>query len=189
MDAQRWARDVPDRELARRVERDGDEAAFLALYERHTPRIYQSVLRLSGYLEHEAEDVVQETWMQAVRGLREFRWEAQFSTWLTTIAVRCCSHRWRREGREVQLPEALAAASVPAAPFAGRIDLQQALARLPESNRAVLLLHDVEGYRHHEIAELLGIAVGTSKAQLFRARRQMRAWLDGPAAPAEGVET
>jgi RNA polymerase sigma-70 factor (ECF subfamily) len=189
MDETRAVPVIPDQELVRRVAQDGDEASFHALYARHTPPLYRFALRLTGHRRHQAEDLVQETWLRAVRGLGAFRWEAQFATWLTAIAVRCFGMDRRRDAREVPVTDGTPEPRAEAPDLATRLDLEQAIATLPEAYRTVLLLHDVEGYTHQEIADLLAIPVGTSKAQLFRARRRMRARLRGSTTVSEASES
>jgi RNA polymerase sigma-70 factor (ECF subfamily) len=155
----------------------GDEGAFRALYRRHTPRIRMIVLRLLGSRREDADDVVQEAWMAACRGLHRYRGDAQFSTWLASIGIRTARRRfdWRVESGE--LDDALIAPAVSAP--SQLIDLERALARLSDGHRAVLVLHDVEGYTHEEISDLLGIAVGTSRSTLTRGRRVLRRLLTG----------
>lgn len=171
----------PDRELVDAVVRDGDEVAFRDLYRRYTPRLYLTVFRLLGQSEMDAEDAVQETWIRAVREMGRFRWESAFSTWLIAIAGNVARDQlrksWRRDQREVDGIEEIPIVR----PVAEGIDLERAIALLPEGYRTVLVLHDVEGLTHEEIGEALGIAPGTSKSQLFGARRSMRALLN-PAA-------
>jgi RNA polymerase sigma factor (sigma-70 family) len=159
----------------------GDEQAFRLLYRRHTPRLRQLLLRLLGEPQADAEDAVQETWMRAVIGLPGFRGDSAFGTWLVGIGIRTAGETLRRRHRrrEAADPEDLA---IPA-PTRGpgeHIDLERALAALPDRHRAVLVLHDVEGFTHEEIAARLGVAPGTSKACLFRARRAVRAMLGDP---------
>jgi len=167
-----------DRELAEALARHGDERAFRQLYQRHTPRLYQLVLRFLGGREADAEDVVQETWVRAVRGLGEFRWDAALSTWVCGIGIRVAQDLLRRRARDhhVEWPEDFEP-DIPAVPHGERIDLERAIALLPDGSRAVLVLHDVEGMKHVEIGELLGISPGTSKSQLHHARRMLRARL------------
>lgn len=170
-----------DRDLADAVLLHGDERAFRELYGRHTPRLYQVALRVMGGSEHDAEDVVQETWVKATEKLGTFRWEAAFSTWLTGIGLNVARQLLRRRGRWVELDDAPEPWRPP--PNEGaRIDLERAIALLPAGYRTVLLLHDVEGYRHEEIGGMLGISPGTSKSQLFNARRSLRQVLE----PANG---
>jgi RNA polymerase sigma-70 factor (ECF subfamily) len=157
----------------------GEEDAFRALYRLHTPRLRQVVLRLMGAPHSDADDVVQEAWIRAIAGLRRFRRDGAFRTWLIGIGIRTAYEflRRRRRWSEVAEPEDCNLPARQATP-GERIDLEQALAILPAPCRAVLLLHDLEGFTHEEIAAQLHMAVGTSKARLFRARRTMRRLLD-----------
>ena len=164
--------DDPERELAERFWRHGDEAAFRKLHRLHTPLLYRLAARLAGGA---AEEVVQEAWLRAARGLPGFRWEARLSTWLAGIVVNCARER-RRE--PTATPGTVAGeAALPADPVDQRLDLERALGRLADGYRAVVVLHDVEGHTHEEIARILGIDPGTSKSQLSRARRMLREWL------------
>lgn len=178
-----------DLELIQRA-KAGDEAAIRALYERHSPRVYAVVRRLAGD-DALAEDWAQEAWVRAVRSLDSFRGDAQFSTWLHRIAVNSAlqGRRWRdrRASREEPLPQTLSTGSGEHGErIVLRHRLEQALRRLPRRMRQVLILHDVEGYTHKEIGETLGIATGTSKSQLFKARARMRELLAPTPAAANG---
>jgi RNA polymerase sigma factor (sigma-70 family) len=170
--------DILDRDLVKQVTEDGDEHAFRELYRRHSPRVYALVLRILGS-EQDADDVVQETWLRAMRAAPRFRWEASFSSWLSAIALNCARGVRRRERR---WPTTEVPADAPArsrwASTEARIDLERALERVPPGYRAVLTLYELEGRPHEEIAEQLGIAVGTSKSQLHHARRFLRALVD-----------
>jgi RNA polymerase sigma-70 factor (ECF subfamily) len=171
---------TPDRALVEAVVRDGDEMAFRELYRRHTPRLYPLVLRMVGGNEMEAEDVVQDAWIRAAAGLRRFRGDSSFGTWLIAIGLNAARDHLRRRGRwgpTEELDQVEVAA--PAAPYGQRLDLERAIAMLPPGCRTVLVLHDIEGFTHVEIAKKLGIAVGTSKSQLFAARRAARTLLAG----------
>lgn len=150
---------------------DGDEAAFRSLYRRHAPRLRMTILRLLGARREDADDVLQEAWVAACRGLHRFRGEARFSTWLASIAIRTARRRFDWQANAIELDDALPSAAV--APGAG-MDLERALASLPDAHRTVVVLHDVEGYTHEEIAGLLGIAAGTSRSTLTRGRRLLR---------------
>lgn len=169
---------APDRDLADALRLRGDEAAFRALYRRHTPRLFQVVLRLMGGSEHDAEDVVQETWIRATQRLGDFRWEAAFGTWLTGIGLNVARGILRRRGRWEGDAEEAPEAWRPPPAHGERIDLERALALLPAGYRTVLVLHDVEGFTHDEIAAMLGVVPGTSKSQLSNARRAMRRLLE-----------
>jgi RNA polymerase sigma-70 factor (ECF subfamily) len=165
---------LTDRDLADRVVSDGDEAAFEVLYHRHTPTLYRFALRLTGGDATEAEDILQDSWLKAARSLDRCEWRSAFRTWLMGIVFNRFRELARRNGRRV--PTVGWEAEWPAAQPepAGRIDLEQAIALLPPGLRAVLVLHDVEGFTHREIAEQLGVTDGTSKSQLHDARMAMR---------------
>jgi RNA polymerase sigma-70 factor (ECF subfamily) len=167
-----------DRSLARAVLERGDERAFRTLYRRHAPSLYAFALRVLAGSEADAEDVVQETWVRAVRHLGNFRWESTLRTWLTSITLNLSREALRAKSRRdtTELDETLGLAT-PVARDGERIDLERAIARLPERCRTVLVLHDVEGFTHEEISRQLEIAVGTSKSQLFDARRAIRQYL------------
>jgi len=166
---------MDESELIERAKR-GDEAAIRALYERHSPRVYAVVRRLAGD-DALAEDWAQDAWVQALRGLHRFRNESRFSTWLYRIAVNSALQGRRSRERRTQLEDPLPV-TVPARSPADRpllrVRLERALDALPERMRQVLVLYDVEGYTHAEIAEALGVTTGTSKSQLFKARAKMR---------------
>jgi RNA polymerase sigma-70 factor (ECF subfamily) len=163
-----------DRALADAVARSRDEAAFRALYRRHTPALYRLALRLGGGDGPWAEELVQRTWIRAVEGLGSFAWRSSLSSWLGGIAINCARELWRdaRTRGETGLVDEVAAPRALAAEE--RVDLERAIERLPAGYREVFVLHDVEGYTHEEIGGLLGIEPGTSKSQLSRARQRLR---------------
>ncbi len=173
--------DTSDRVLAERVMEEGDEVAFRTLYRRHTPYLLQFILRVMGGSELDAEDVVQETWMRAVRALPRFRWESELRSWLGGIALNRARDRMRKAGRELS-DEGRIEVATPPASISERIDLERAIARLPDGYRTVLVLHDVEGFTHVEIGERLGIAAVSSRSQLSRARNALRVALSPAAA-------
>jgi len=152
-----------------------DEGSFLALYRAHTPFLLLMVQRLLGDAS-EAEDAIQETWARAVRALPGFRWESSLRTWLASIAINCAREalRRRRPDTHGEVIPIETAASPPAPPG----ETESLVRRLPDGYREVLVLHDIEGYTHEEIALQMGIRPGTSKSQLSRARRLLRTWLD-----------
>jgi len=170
--------------------REGEHGAIETLYRRHAPRVYALVRRLAGGDDALAEDWSQEAWIQAIRALPGFRGEARFGTWLYRIAANAALQglrgRERRAGRELPLPEAVPAA-VNGAPLL-RVRLERALGALPPGMRQVLVLHDVEGYTHEEMAEMLGVSAGTCKSQLFKARARMRMLLGGTPQSSPGEE-
>ena len=159
--------------------REGDSRAFEQLYRRHCDRVFGLCVRLCQGDRAKAEQATQDAFVRAWEKLDGFRGDAQFGTWLHRITVNVVLgehrllQRWTTfEDAEGQGPRhELSVASEDAGLSR---DLEHALARLPKGARTVLWLHDVEGYLHEEIAELTGIAVGTSKAQLHRARKLMK---------------
>jgi RNA polymerase sigma-70 factor (ECF subfamily) len=164
-------------EVIRRAQR-GDQAAFQQLYREHVGRVYALCLRLTGNAAL-AEERTQDVFVRVWRKLGSFRGESAFSSWLHRVTVnvvfmerRAAGRRWARVEATAD-PEALERGREGPSP-ALALDLERAIAALPDGARQVFVLHDVEGYRHEEIAGLVGIAVGTSKAQLFRARRLLR---------------
>jgi RNA polymerase sigma-70 factor (ECF subfamily) len=165
-----------DRRLADAVLASRDEAAFRRLYRRHTPALYRLALRLGGGDEPWAEELVQRAWVRAVERLGGFQWRAAFRTWLSGIAVNCARESWRerRLSLEVGWPAETPAVAAAGADPADRVDLERAIAGLPDGCRQVLVLHDIEGFTHEEIAGMLDIEPGTSKSQLFHARRRLR---------------
>ncbi len=164
-----------DRGLARRAAA-GDDEAFEVLYRSYVGRVYAVCLRLSGDAA-EAAELTQDAFVRAWERLASFRGESAFGSWLHRVAVNEVLMHWRRRTthQHAQLTdETVDAAFEASLPAADRMDLEAAIAALPERPRRVLVLHDLEGYAHEEIAKLMGIAAGTSKAHLFRARRLLR---------------
>ena len=168
-------------ELVARYLATRDEASFRLLFRRHSPRLYRLALRLLGGDPSAAEDALQEAWLRAVRGLPAFRFESALRTWLSGIVINCCRETRRRTRAEDPLDadEMAASSSSPSA----RLDLERMVVGLADGYREVLVLHDVMGYTHREIAERLGIEEGTSKSQLFLARRALRRRLEGHKEP------
>ncbi|HLS83894.1 MAG TPA: sigma-70 family RNA polymerase sigma factor [Arenimonas sp.] len=159
----------------------GDGQAFEALYRRHVRRVYALLKRICGH-EARAEDLVQEAFVRAWQALPDFRYQSAFSTWLHRLAVNTAlmELRSRRGHEDLETgDEALAhlAGRDQAERAASGAELERAIASLPPRARAVLVLYDVEGWQHEEIAAELGMAVGSSKAQLHRARHLLRARL------------
>ena len=161
---------------------DGDEDAFGDLYRAHAGRIYALCLRLEADAARE-EELTQDVFVHAWERLRTFRGESAFGTWLHRLAVNVVltSRRsaWRRTRRVMTAEDPAVFEQAMEHPGPGlRLDLDQAIAALPAGARAIFVLHDVEGYQHGEIAALMGVAEGTSKTQLFRARRLLRKALE-----------
>lgn len=168
-------------ELVERA-RQGDDTAFGALYREHAGRIHALCLRLEGD-GGRADELTQDVFVRAWERLATFRGESAFSTWLHRLAVNLVltdrRSAWRRARREFTAEDPGLYERPREGPGPGlSLDLDQAIAALPAGARAVFVLHDVEGYQHGEIATLMGVAEGTSKTQLFRARRLLRKALD-----------
>ncbi|MFI5279064.1 MAG: RNA polymerase sigma factor [Gemmatimonadales bacterium] len=159
----------------------GDERAFERLYRQHVPRIHSLVRRMAGGGESETDELVQDVFVRAWQRLSTFRGEAAFGTWLHRLAVNLVLNAQKSSARGRKLFDDDAAIEI----TAGRretpevaMDLEDALGMLPKGARQIFVLHDVEGFLHEEIAEMLGVATGTSKAQLHRARMLMRKHLE-----------
>ena len=163
----------------------GDEEAFAALFEAHKRRVYSLCLRMTSNTA-EAEDLTQEAFLQLFRKISTFRGESAFSTWLHRLAVNVVLMHLRKKGLlQVSLDETDSSQNEPVKRDYGsedrrlvgsvdRIGLQKAIAALPPGYRAVFVLHDVEGYEHNEIAEIMNCSVGNSKSQLHKARMKLR---------------
>jgi RNA polymerase sigma-70 factor (ECF subfamily) len=154
----------------------GDVRAFEALYRTHLPRVHSLVRRMSGG--RDTDELTQDVFVRVWQKLATFRGDASFTTWLHRLTVNVVIERFRTERTRQQrhvdgerifdtLPAASSARDLP-------MDFETALEKLPDGAREIFVLHDVEGYKHHEIATLLGISAGTSKAQLHRARMILR---------------
>ena len=154
----------------------GDTRAFERLYREHSARVHSLARRMIG--PDEADDATQEVFVRVWQKLDTFRGDSAFGTWLHRVAVNLILTRARSRKRHgawiVDDEEAVEAASIVPVSRWSSMDLEAALARLPHGARQVFVLHDVEGYRHEEIAEMLEMAVGTSKSQLHRARMLLR---------------
>lgn len=166
---------VTDETVLIEAAQEGDVRAFERLYRLYIGRVYAVCVRMAANAV-EAEESAQEAFVRAWEKLNTFRGDSAFGTWLYRLAVNVVVTRYRRELRRADRESAAAepwscgGLSDPGL----RLDLDAAIAALPTGARAVFVLHDVEGYRHEEIAEMTGIAVGTSKAHLHKARRLLR---------------
>ena len=168
---------MSEADLVRGAQR-GDTAAFEELYRMHVSKVYGLCLRMCCN-PGKAEDLTQEAFIRAWQKLGSFRRQSSFSTWLHRLAVNLVlghlrsTGRWERQLTALDtLPERGDGGA--AARPESAVDLERAIAQLPPQARMVFVLHDIEGYKHKEIASLCGLAVGTSKAHLHRARRQLR---------------
>ena len=165
----------------------GDEEAFAALFEAHKRRVYSLCLRMLGN-PTEAEDLTQEAFLQLFRKIATFRGESAFSTWLHRLAVNVVLMHLRKKGlNQISLDETENSQGEPIKRDYGdddrrlvgsvdRIGLNRAISELPPGYRTVFILHDVEGYEHNEIAEIMNCSIGNSKSQLHKARLKLREW-------------
>lgn len=161
----------------------GDTAAYELLYRHHAPRVFAALWRLCGGQQARAEDALQEAFLQAWKALPGFRFESSLSTWLHRLGVNAALMElrgraaWQDHDSLEEVDGGLQELAVHDRCAGTERDLERALATLPPRARAVLVLHDIEGWKHQEIAEQLQMAVGSSKAQLHRARGLLRARL------------
>jgi RNA polymerase sigma-70 factor (ECF subfamily) len=162
----------------------GDVDAFEILYREHSGRIYALCVRLKAGDTPDATELMQDVFIKAWRRLETFRGECAFSSWLHRLCVNTMLENARSDRRRTARVLSMEDTSLlPGAAQSGNIDLkmdmEQAVASLPKGARLAFVLHDIEGYQHQEIAEQLGVSVGTVKAQLHRARRLLRERLEG----------
>jgi RNA polymerase sigma-70 factor (ECF subfamily) len=170
-----------------RLAQRGDAAAFECIYRLHSRRVYALCLRMVGNTT-EAEDLTQEAFLQLFRKIHTFRGESAFSTWLHRLSVNIVLMRLRKKSllqtsleeiiepdeemgeprMEFGAPDLLLTGSI------DRINLQRAIDQLPLGYKAAFVLHDIEGYEHHEVAEIMGCSAGNSKSQLHKARIRLR---------------
>ncbi len=190
-------------QLIARAQR-GDEEAFAALFEAHKRRVYSLCLRMLGN-PTEAEDLTQEAFLQLFRKIATFRGESAFSTWLHRLSVNVVLMHLRKKGlNQISLDETENSQGEPIKRDYGdddrrlvgsidRIGLNRAIAELPPGYRTVFILHDVEGYEHNEIAEIMNCSIGNSKSQLHKARLKLREWFqqhqrqEGKSSPAHAA--
>jgi RNA polymerase sigma-70 factor (ECF subfamily) len=165
--------------------RQGDLGAFEEVYRTHSGRLYNVAFRMVGNAA-DAEDLLQEIFLAAHRKLESFRGDSALGTWLYRLAVNLCLDYLRsRTGRAISVTDALddehplpeRESRSLAERTVTKMDLERALAQLPEGCRMAFVLHDIEGLEHREVAEAMGIAEGTSKSQVHKARLRLRALL------------
>ena len=172
-------RSGPDADVA--LAAGGDASAFERLYQTHVGRIHSLTRRMLGT--HEADEVTQDIFVRTWQKLGQFRGESAFSTWLHRLAINMVIERRRsfaiQRERMADDPAALDTVTVLPARADLTVDFEHAIEQLPAGAREIFVLHDVEGYKHREIAAMLDIATGTSKRQLHRARMLMRKHLGG----------
>ena len=163
--------------------RNGDSAAFEEVYRQHSGRLFNLLLRMSGTPDA-AEDLLQDVFLLAHRKLDSFRGDSTLGTWLYRLTVNHCLDYLRgRQARMGRVTDSIDEENAPE-PVAGnpigpitRMELERAIAGLPDGCRTAFLLHDVEGFEHREVAAMLGVSEGTSKSQVHKARMRLRAAL------------
>jgi len=179
-------RDETEHSLVKRAQR-GDEHAFAKLFQLHKKRVYSVCLLMTKDLA-DAEDLTQEAFLQVFRSVGSFRGDSAFSTWLYRVAVNTVLMKLRRRKTPplVSLDEPVPSESSPSLRrdvgradlhLSGAIDriaLRRAMSELPDGCRKIFVLHEVEGYQHNEIAQMLDCSVGNSKSQLHKAKMKMR---------------
>jgi RNA polymerase sigma-70 factor, ECF subfamily len=178
-------RDDSEGSLIRRAQ-CGDEQAFAALYQRHKQRVYAVCLRMTKDIA-DAEDLTQEAFLQVFRNVNSFRGDSAFSTWLYRVAVNTVLMKLRRRKSPplLSLDEPVSPDSPSLKREVGKADpnlsgavdriaLRRAVEELPAGCRQIFDLHEVEGYQHHEIAQILRCSIGNSKSQLHKAKLKMR---------------
>jgi RNA polymerase sigma-70 factor, ECF subfamily len=177
---------MPEAE-AIRLAQQGNAEAFERLYQLHSRRVYSLCLRMVSNTA-EAEDLTQEAFLQLFRKIATFRGESAFSTWLHRLAVNVVLMRLRKKTAIVssldEMTEPDEESSGPRRDFGGpdlrlagsidRMNLQRAIEQLPQGYKSVFVLHDMQGYEHNEIAEIMGCSIGNSKSQLHKARMRLR---------------
>jgi RNA polymerase sigma-70 factor (ECF subfamily) len=168
--------------------KQGDGAAFEALYNLHKRRVYSLCLRMTANTA-EAEDLTQEAFLQLFRKIGTFRGESAFSTWLHRMSVNVVLMRLRKKGLPiVPLDDPLESeedatkkepggADLRLSGAVDRLEIRRAIDALPPGYRSIFVLHDIEGYEHNEIADLVGCSIGNSKSQLHKARMKLREFL------------
>lgn len=175
----------PNADMIMRAQK-GEEGAFEALYQGHKKRVYSLCLRMTGNTA-EAEELTQEVFLLLFRKIHTFRGDSAFSTWLHRLAVNIVLMRMRKKrvietplednARKEEFdapPRQFGAPDLALMGSIDRLNIQRAVAQLPRGYRQVFVLHDVQGYEHHEIAALLDVSIGNSKSQLHKARMKLR---------------
>ena len=178
--------DLPEAEAIRRAQ-EGDAAAFERIYRLHGRRVYSLCLRMVGNTA-EAEELAQEAFLQLFRKIHTFRGDSAFSTWLHRLAVNVVLMRLRKKTlaqtslEEMAEPDEetggpgkdLGTLDMRLSGSIDRVNLERAIDQLPPGYKTVFVLHDIQGYEHNEIAELMGCSIGNSKSQLHKARMRLR---------------
>lgn len=159
-----------EKELVKLFLETRNEDIFRQIYRLQSPALYKLILRLANGDKDVAAEVMQNTWMRAITGLPKFMWKSSFKTWLSAIAINC----YRESCRKNRVPNNLPINGVYEMHQEDKMDISKALCAISPGYREILILHDLEGYTHEEIGSMLGVSVGTSKSQLYHARRAIQ---------------
>ncbi|UII32036.1 RNA polymerase sigma factor [Fulvivirga ulvae] len=168
-----------EKELADQFLKNRSEEAFRELYRQKTPGLFRLALHLCRQDQYLAEEAIQEMWIIGVKKLKDFQWRSSLQTWLTGILINVVrAYQKRHMKQQGDLEESLKAKeSVVLPTIFTSYDLREAIGRLPDGYQQVIILHDIEGYTHKEIGQMLDVNEGTSKSQLFYARKAVRTYL------------
>jgi RNA polymerase sigma factor (sigma-70 family) len=153
-----------------------NEKTFMRIYDSLTPALYRTALSFMGFLKTDAEDAVQDTWLTAVKKLDTFEYRSSFKTWITGILINKCREKTRLNGIKQTDVTGFSNALKTETSIHG-IDIENGMGMMSQASREVFVLHDILGFKHHEISEMLNIHEGTSKSQLFKARSVMKDFL------------
>lgn len=166
---------LEDKLLVKTFLKERSEAAFLSLYRSKTPHLYQMALRITQS-QYDSEELIQEMWIVAIRKLPDFQWRSELKTWLISILINLSKSRYRESMKMLSSStvDIVKEEQAIEMSFATSRDLDMAIEKLPIGYRTVLVMYDIEGYKHKEIAAILEITQGTSKSQLFHARKMLR---------------
>ncbi|MEP5610968.1 MAG: RNA polymerase sigma factor [Cyclobacteriaceae bacterium] len=167
---------MEDQKLVHEFLKSRSESAFLELYRSKTPHLYRMALRLTQD-EYQSEELIQEMWVVAIRKLSDFEWRSELKTWLIGILINLSRSKRKEKELAIEITAEMVQDSSSEMSFASAHDLENGIAELPPGYRQIVILHDIEGYKHKEIADLLDITEGTSKSQLFHARKALREYL------------
>jgi len=167
----------PNKILVAEFLKTRSESDFLVLYHKYGSALDKLAMMLCSGDKDSAKDCLQDTWVITLRKLPEFEWRSSLKTWLTSILINTIKNKkWKRDMQSLELTESIDV--VPASSMTS-YDLAKAINRLPDGYKEILVLHDVEGYKHREIADIMKISEGTSKSQLYHARKAVRVYFNG----------
>lgn len=167
-----------DQLLVASYQKTRDETAFKLHYHRHATAMWNLAYNMVRGNKSEAEEITQDAWMRAIKGLEQFEWKSSLRTWLLAIVINRCKESYRKRNEHTDLDAIHNTHAISPADELELNDSTRLIQILPEGYRTILILHDLEGYQHHEIAAILDIAPGTSKSQLHQARKAFRKLYD-----------